>query len=483
MSKEALSATLQESLLALLCTDEKNASIIRQNAPPRLFDPDIRPIIHELYTFIDRYNKPPKAHTDEIFESVANKRGGEDNEDLWELLALIRDVKDDLNAQWAINRLDAFIRTQEIKQTIWDAADKLHGDVDDEIADEVSESLIDASRKRVASLDLGHSLSSEESMRFLTKSETDFLPLNITWLDHHEIGPTVGEMLLLSAIYGAGKSHFLVYCGKKAMMQRWNVLHITLEMSDDLVFQRYHQTLMGVAKFNEQIGRYDIKSNDYGSLEDLNWIRYSPEHHMEDPNIGDFLRKKKNQFGTMMDRLWVKQYPSNYLTPQKLDAYLDTLEHHAGFVPDIILIDYIDIMSTKAETKRHDISNNAQGLRRIAFERNCAVVTVGQLNRDAMKSKKKTGAHISEDIGKGREADEHLIYDQTDQEEKMGLARLSVDKARNAPGNKTMLLSQSYETGQFCLNSALFNASAKNILKGMSGDDYEDEDDDQSGFF
>jgi hypothetical protein len=76
---------------------------------------------------------------------------------------------------------------------------------------------------------------------------------------------------------------------------------------------------------------------------------------------------------------------------------------------------------------------------------------------------------ISEDISKAFTADTVLTYSQTEQEEPLGLARLHVEYARNEARGQTVLLAQSYATGQYVLESALMRQEYWARLDQVSG--------------
>jgi len=66
---------------------------------------------------------------------------------------------------------------------------------------------------------------------------------------------------------------------------------------------------------------------------------------------------------------------------------------------------------------------------------------------------------VTEDISKVFTADTVLTYSQTVAEARLGLGRISVDHARNAPKGAMILLSQAYSVGQYVLQStSLTNA-------------------------
>jgi hypothetical protein len=71
-----------------------------------------------------------------------------------------------------------------------------------------------------------------------------------------------------------------------------------------------------------------------------------------------------------------------------------------------------------------------------------------------------------------------ITYSQTAAEKNLGLARLFVDKARHERDKFGILITQSYRTGQFVLESTRLADSYARIMEQMPADDYEDADGD-----
>jgi hypothetical protein len=113
------------------------------------------------------------------------------------------------------------------------------------------------------------------------------------------------------------------------------------------------------------------------------------------------------------------------------------------------------------------------------------LVAASQGNREAATSKLVTGEMASEDYSKIATADNVITYSQTLQEKALGLARIFVSQGRNDEDKFVSLITQSYATGQFCLDSTLMlsdywdfveNLSAPRSRRGKRDDDEEQEE-------
>jgi len=152
-------------------------------------------------------------------------------------------------------------------------------------------------------------------------------------------------------------------------------------------------------------------------------------------------------------KIWIKRFPTGALTIQGLETYLDAMDNYHHFQPDVIIVDYADLMSISSMNLRIETGNLYKELRRIAVERNVAVATASQSNRLGEDAKVISLKHLAEDYSKAAIADNILAYCQTSQEQKLGLARLFIAKARDEEREQTILISQCYRIGQFCMNA------------------------------
>jgi replicative DNA helicase len=150
-----------------------------------------------------------------------------------------------------------------------------------------------------------------------------------------------------------------------------------------------------------------------------------------------------------------------------LRAYLDGLERFHKIIPDVIILDYPDLMDIDGNQLRVDTGKIYKDLRGIAVSKNLAMVVASQGNRTSASAKMVTDSMVAEDYSKIATADNVLTYSQTPQEHKLGLARLFVSNGRNDEDKFVVLISQSYTTGQFCLDSALMSSAYEAKLNGQ----------------
>ncbi len=255
-------------------------------------------------------------------------------------------------------------------------------------------------------------------------------------------------------------------------MQRKKVLHVSLEMSQTKVSQRYVQSLLSITKKEGEVTYPYFKNTEDGIEMDINF-RSVKRKSFRDPEIAKHIRDKLTAHkGLLASHLLIKDFPTGKLTIKQFESYLDYLDRFNNFHPDVILFDYPDLMQVGTGERREAIGTAFENLRGIASERNLAMVTVTQGNRLSATAKLVTEGHVAEDWSKIATADNVVTYSQTAQEKEIGLCRLFVSNSRNEEDKFSVLVSQSYPMGQFCMQSVFLR---KEYWKTLDDLDVEDD--------
>jgi hypothetical protein len=160
---------------------------------------------------------------------------------------------------------------------------------------------------------------------------------------------------------------YLVNAGANILLQKKNVLHITLEMSEEITSQRYDMRLLGLTKDELKTPKANVK------------IKELLENH-----IGGLV---------------VKRYPSGLASAADISAFIKRLENVRKFTPDVLIVDYADIMRSlnKYNDKRFELDSIYQQLRNLGIEFNIPVITATQLNRSAIE-KLESGGILTEEF-------------------------------------------------------------------------------------
>lgn len=457
-----LQVSLQENLLTLLTFDKKVCPLIINNTSVDLFDSSYyREIYTQAVNYYIEFKAPVGEHLPDCLEHILHGKDKRKSEVYEDIITNIYAIKDSINSEFVLTQLEKFVRQQQLKLGISQAVELINNGKIDE-----AENALEACRKkRLGLFNVGISIDDVSKITSGLAVIENFIHLGIPGLDDYGICPTPKEFYLLLSQPNYGKSWFLNHVGKHALIQRKKVLHITLEMSETRAGLRYMQTLFGIAKNKIRRNNPTFSKDEYGSLLGIDYETISKDvPTLKDDNIHEILnnrieRLKKPQF-------IIKEFPSGTLSMDGLKAYLDNLGNYNNFEPDVILLDYPDLMRIDKDNVRIETGRTYVDLRGLAAERNLAMVGVTQTNRVDRDIKLLTRDKLSEDISKINTVDNFVTFNQTREEYKRGLARLYVDKSRNDIKDITILIAQNYSIGQFCLNSIMLDGGYDKVLTG-----------------
>lgn len=472
-----LTTSIQESLITLLAINDKEGGVAANLLNRAYFDQRYTMVVDRLLNYRKDHGKAPGlAHLDDLFDDVLENPRHKKHELLKGILSGIVHQAKSLNVEYTFSRLSTFVRAQSLKKGILAAAD-MFDKRGEKGVDAVEEVLFKVIKNKVVDVDSGVFLGDvRNALSFLDDVERGW-SIGIPELDHKGFQPLPGEMLLYLAPKGSGKSWFCVHAAKHAMLHGKRVVHISLEMSQELVAQRYFQSFFAIPKRPVEFNYVDLVKDTYGRLSDVVVRTATRKVSLQTPDLRKRLIHKLGDWGTRFNEIVVKRFPMHSLTVGQLEAYLDQLELRHNFIPNMLIIDYPDLMKIDAANVRVDTGHVYGDIVRVLQERNLAGIMPTQANRAGNASEQVSSAHTSEDFSKVQKASMVLTHSQTKLEHRLGLARLFVDKSRSDEDKFTVLVSQSYRTGQFVLKSALMNDAywddVKRLVGVNSGEDHD----------
>lgn len=145
-----------------------------------------------------------------------------------------------------------------------------------------------------------------------------------------------------------------------------------------------------------------------------------------------------------------------------------------GFIPDVISIDYPDILAPE-DTRisgRERIDQTWKTLKGLTDELHSCTFAPSQANRGSFDKKNVTQTDTSEDIRKIANGDLWLAINQTPQEKKASITRISKIAARDSEFDQyeSVIVLQQLALGQICLDSYLDRATqvVENIYEDFS---------------
>ena len=279
------------------------------------------------------------------------------------------------NYSWLMNEFEQFSRHKGLERAILKSADLLeqgdYGPVEKMIKDAVQISL---------QKDMGTDYFEDPRSRLEgLKNSNGQISTGWPAVDKKLYGGfNRGELNIWCAASGGGKSLFLANLGCNWALNGLNVLYLTFELSEALVAMRMDSMLSNIP--TREVFR----------------------------NLDDVELKVK-MIGKSAGSVQIKYMPSGK-TCNDLRAYLKEYQVKKGHKPDILLIDYLDLMmpmSVKVSPSDLFVKDKyvSEELRNLAMETQAIVVTASQLNRAAVEEIEFDHSHISGGLSKIQTAD------------------------------------------------------------------------------
>lgn len=302
-----------------------------------------------------------------------------------------------------------------------------------------------------------------------------------------------GWLIAFLAPMKRGKTFFLQEIALQAIATKLNVVFISLEMMDGGLSNRFFKMISGSGeKICTIFPAFDCQLNQNGFCnkpERINQITLyknnvlPPFDHknsyrpctvcrgtrdyklatwfetIQKSKLSLFkLKKVMSGFQTVFGKsLKIKAYPAYSANLQTIKRDLEILEITEDFVPDVIIIDYADILSPESSQSegRDRYDETWKMLKNLAATQHCLVVTASQSNKKTMDSKSVKASDVSEDIRKVAHVDAMFSLNQTMEEKDSGIMRLGVVAHRWKDFNQFehVTVLQQLKTGQVLLDS------------------------------
>lgn len=479
MAGDTLNHALQENLITLLCYNDEQGKIVSNMLNIELMEGDYRMIAERAIDYWRKYKASPGDHTADMFGDIIGDKHNRRGNTIRRLLRNMISLSETVNTKYVMDQLRDFSRMQRFKQTIVDSAEKLNN-IQQAALPEIEELWDKLLRTREIDFQPGMRLNDiAPVLARLQQLQAEFRT-GVKELDRRHFVPQRGKLMLFGGAAGRGKTWFLVNCGKHALMDRKKVVHFSGEIDEEEVIGRYYQSIFSVSKRREPVEITEFE-RDLEEFTGLARNEYKPQFSLEDERIAPVeLEQHMISFGKKAENLWVKRFKPNEWTVGHFRAHLDMLEQTEGFVPDVIIIDYLGLLKKDIKNVRGSMSMNCEDLRGLMIERNAAGITAHQLSKAGELAVMAKGVHLAEDWSIMGTCDAVVTYSCTDLEFEHGLGRLFVSKNRSDKDRFQIVVTQAYAVGQFALDSMFMHRDYKQAFEDFAGtdDDPGDGDDD-----
>lgn len=421
MKREKLNVLNERDLLIGLITSEKFCREICPVLNPRLLEVEYAKIVSGwIKDFYTNFKKAPQKDIMKIYRSRCEEISDEDLQDnvLTFIEKVCRDYDDlkNFNDDYMLDQTIVYLKGRSLKNLSEDIDSYLTtGDIHKAENTITKYKSIEKSSGKAVSL-----LFNREA---IVNSFTQDDELLFTFPGAY--GSVVGDVhredfISYLAPMKRGKTFALIDAGVTAIQNGLKVVHVSLEMSESQMLKRYWICLSGqLNKDNDEINySYFEKNEDKWEIKHKTISRKAV-------SIEEVEKKQKH-----LRRLFrggdirVLAVPAYSWNVERLDAELDQLAQQENYIPDVIIIDYADIM---APSEKGDYRNQLDGiwkrLRGMAQKRKAVVFTASQSGRASI-DKNVDSKDIAEDIRKLAHITSMVSLNQTPAEKQAGILRL-----------------------------------------------------------
>jgi replicative DNA helicase len=401
--------SFQSKVLSALLVDGKFLDTISEITTSKFFENDANKwIISEILEYHSEYKKPP---TLDVFKSQLSKV---DNPILKKtVIDQLRHVftqVGNVDLEYIKNEFTDFCKNQNLKGVILQSVDLLQAGQYDRIKE-----LVDNAMKVGTETNLGLDYKNDFDLRMedLNRSTvpTNWKPIN----DLMDGGLGPGELGVIVAPSGVGKTWILTAIGADAVKRGLSVVHYSMELSEHYVGARYDTVFT------------QIPSTELKERKD----------------------EVKHKIESLQGKLLIKYFPPKGVSVKKLNQHIEKMMV-SGNKPDLIIVDYADLLLS--DSNKTDSTYAEQGgvyidLRGMSGALEIPIWTASQTNRSAIDSEVIEADKIADSYAKVMNADFIMSWSRKSKDKLNDTARAHIMKNRFGPDGITFPCKMNTNTG------------------------------------
>ena len=380
---------------------------------PEYFEGVYQQLFREVAKFVAKYNKLPTAETFKIEIDESTKFNDEQYRHAVEIIPEIF-RKEEADETWLYNRTEKWCQDRALFNAVMESITIIDGK-HQKLTKDALPDLLQKALAVTFDSNIGHDyLENVEERYAFYHAQEEKIPFDINLFNQITKGGLSNKSLNIAlAGTGVGKSLFMCHVAAGALVQGKNVLYITLEMSEERIAERIDANLLDVPI--DQI------------------------ENMSEQMFSDAVRRLKTKTN---GKLIVKEYPTGSANANHMRALLNELKLKKGFIPDIIMIDYLNICASSRMKMGGSVNSYAyikaiaEELRGLAVEFDLPIVSATQTTRTGFSSSDPGLEDTSESFGLPATADLMFALVSTEELEQQGQIMVKQLKNRYNDPNK-----------------------------------------------
>ena len=375
-------SALELTVLRNIITNEKYMRKVLPFIKSSYFGGNSKLVFKQLAKFVAKYNRLPskEAFIIELGESdIPDDKYGEVTELVPQIFAI-----EPVDEECLLDKTEKWCQDRALELAIMEAVQIIDGKSEKFTKNSIPELLTDA---LAVSFDnsIGHDYFEDMEKRFAFYTEDHpRIPFDLELFNTITGGGLFSKTLTIAlAGTGVGKSLFMCHMAAASLLLGYDVLYITMEMSEEKIAQRIDANLLDIPINKIEETPRDLFTSKIGSL------------------------KLKTQ-----GRLIIKEYPTGGAHSGHFRALLNDLKLKKQFKPQLVFIDYLNICASSRLKGMGGSVNSysyvkaiAEELRGLGVEFDVPIVSATQTTRSGYGSSDPGLEDTSESFGLPATAD------------------------------------------------------------------------------
>ncbi len=348
----------QKLLIEYLISSPNTYALCSSIVKSAYFDPEYRNAVEFIHDYYNEYHHTPSIEQIKAESNVALE---------------LREVTND-QLDYTTNEVEQFCKIRAMEKAVLESVPliekKKFGEIEDLIRDAVTVSL---------NRNMGTDYFKDPEGR-LRRMDEEGRKIPTGWDQVDNIlygGLERGQLIMFSANSGGGKSVALANLGLNFLERGLNVVYFSFELSQDLISQRFDAMVSDIPTAEWKYHKKEITQAVLTAGD----------------NNGHFL---------------IRYMPSG-TTPNDLRSYLKEYELIYKRSPDLIIVDYLDIMEPNQRVSADNVFEKdkrvSEQIRDIGNEYQAVVASASQQNRGAVDQTHINQSHVAGGLSKLNTAD------------------------------------------------------------------------------
>lgn len=402
-----MNINIEQTVLRNILTNEQYMRKVLPFIKPDYFEGVYRQLFKEVGKYVAKYNKLPTMESFKIEIDQSDKFNDEQYQHAVEIIPNIF-AAEKVDDKWLLDTTEKWCQDRAVYNAIMESITIIDG----KHQNLTKNALPDILTKALAvsfDTNIGHDYIENVSERYDFYHELEErIPFDLEYFNKITKNGLPNKTLNIAlAGTGVGKSLFMCHVAAAALTQGYNVLYITMEMSEERIAERIDANLLDV-----------------------------PIDQLENLSKDMLLNKVSTIASRTNGKLIIKEYPTGSAHTGHFRALLNELKLKRNFVPNIIFIDYLNICASSRMKGMGGSINSysyikaiAEEIRGLAVEFDVPIVSATQTTRSGYSNSDVGLEDTSESFGLPATAD--LMFALISNEELAAAGQIMVKQLKN----------------------------------------------------